>query len=426
MKPVPKLGKDCVYHKRKTGLYAVSHSREVDSLRHIQKGPEKLIYPVLYCRQHRGKPLGHFRHRVLEVSGGLVGLHQGLVVFLPGLPGLHKPLACQFLHDDVGPLGAVRSVFQLGVEIVLAGACPVEHIGKIASYLPGLYGLVDGLRQAVNGDGVAVGCPGANGGVCQVFQVLLGKSQSLQVGSGSGSGLVVPQHAIELPVGVGGFLGGVPSLFTGYLQAAHDFLVFLGFLCQLRHGVHQPGHALHNGPRLEHIAKVGGIVPGVPQGVTGIFRRVLNLLDGLFVNPVDAVFRVPGLVLQTSKGLLGGDNLPLKPVVLVLGNLAPFKLLLYLLFRFPQGIQFFLGGVDGIVEQFILLPQQLGVARIQLQQALHVFELALGGSDFPVNARKSLGKPLSISANLHGDSLNSIRQAFHLPQRTTSNCLERL
>ena len=248
----------------------------------------------------------------------------------------------------------------------------------------------------------------------------------MQIGGGGGGSLVIPQHAVKLPVGVGGFLGGVPSPFAGHLQAAHDALVIPGFVRQLGHGVHQPGHALHNGPRLEHIAKVGGIVPGIPQGVTGIFRRVLYLLDGLFVNPVNAVFRVPGLVLQTSKGLLGGDNLPLEPVVLVLGNLAPLKLLLHLLFRFPQGIQFFLGGFNGIVEQFILLPQQLSVARVQLQQALHVFELALGGSDFPVNARKSLGKPLGVTANLYGDSLDSIRQAFHLPQRTTSNCPARL
>lgn len=75
--------------------------------------------------------------------------------------------------------------------------------------------------------------------------------------------------------------------------------------------------------------------------------------------------------------MLGLDDLTLESIVLILSELSAFKLLLGLLLCFLQGLQLFTGGGDGVLQEFLFLGQQFGVAGIQFQQALNVLEFTL-------------------------------------------------
>lgn len=92
------------------------------------------------------------------------------------------------------------------------------------------------------------------------------------------------------------------------------------------------------------------------------------------------LLELPADLLDLRKGRVGGRSLefeltecllslldlPLQGVILLLGNLALLKLLIGLLRRRFQSGELFLGFLDGIRQQFLLLPYQLGIGGIQL------------------------------------------------------------
>lgn len=94
---------------------------------------------------------------------------------------------------------------------------------------------------------------------------------------------------------------------------------------------------------------MGGVVPGVFQGVPSVVSSLFHIFNGILVDTVNPALGIFRFILQTPQRLFCGDDLPLQSVVLVLGNLAPLKLLLHLLFSLFQGVQLFFGGINGII-----------------------------------------------------------------------------
>ena len=64
-----------------------------------------------------------------------------------------------------------------------------------------------------------------------------------------------------------------------------------------------------------------------------------------------------------------------------------------------------------LVEQFLLLPQRLGVSGVKFQQLLHVLELLLRVPDLGVDILERLGKRRRVAADLYGDSPDFCRHA---------------
>ena len=369
--------------------------------------------------QHR---FGQLRHALFIAGVGLVVLHQRRVVFLPGLPGGGQPLFGQFLQYQIGPLCRAVCGKQFFVECVLAGSRPVEHVGKGSRHLAGLHRLIDGLGQGVDRDAVPVGCPRAYRPMYQQPKLLLGQPERLEVGGGGGRRLAVPQHPIEGVVGRFCFLRRIPRLLAGHLEAAHDLHVFLGAFRRVPEAGGQPLGALHDGAGLQVIPEAGSLLPGVLQSALRLFGGLCYLLDRLFVDAPDGVFRLERLAAQVPQLGLGFDDLPLEGVVLLPADVPPLKLRLHLLFRVLQGFQLAVGLLHFLAQQLILLPQKLGVAGIQLEQPLDVPQLPLGVPDVLVDAGEGFRQPGGVAAYLNGDALDPIRQAVRLLRKIPAWC----
>lgn len=143
----------------------------------------------------------------------------------------------ELVEHDLRALGGIVRRGELRVELVLAHARPVEHVGKGARDLPRLDRLVDRLGEAVDGDGVAVGRPRADDRVDHAAQIALRKTDGLQVCDRRRRGLRVAEHAVEILIGLRRLLGCVARRLRAGLQRAHDLAVFLGLVHDADNGV---------------------------------------------------------------------------------------------------------------------------------------------------------------------------------------------
>ena len=113
-------------------------------------------------------------------------------------------------------------------------------------------------------------------------------------------------------------------------------------------------------------------------------------------------------LLQTFQALLGLSDLPLKGIILLLRDCAVLERLIRLLGGFLQRVQLFLGRLNLLLEGFVFLGKQLRVARIELQELFHIFQLGLRIPDFRIDILQSGLELCGIATDLHGNALYSV------------------
>ena len=121
-----------------------------------------------------------------------------------------------------------------------------------------------------------------------------------------------------------------------------------------------------------------------------------------------------GLFGGIIKSLLRLDHFAVKGIHLALIYDAVLKLLLHLLFGVFQTVQLCLGLLHRAGQKPLFLLQQLCVGGVQLQQLLHIFQLALGAFDLLVHAGQGLAQTCRVAADLHGDALDAVCHIHHL------------
>ena len=146
------------------------------------------------------------------------------------------------------------------------------------------------------------------------------------------------------------------------------------------------------------------------QGFSGVFHLAAEFLH-LFPGGGD-LLRLHGaevliFLFQAFQALLGLGDLPLKGVVLLLGNGAVLERLVRLFGGFLQRIQLFLGGLNLLLEGPVLLGKQLRIAGVQLQQFFHVLQLGLCVLDFGVDALQRGLELCGVAPDFYSDSLDS-------------------
>ena len=444
--PACDTGKDThnelpVFHqKAEGGGNALGDGVDVYAFGQIEQRFKQLVQPFLHSRKNRGERLGQLRRVLHKGQLRLVGRHDVFVLALPLLAGRNKALIGQLLQHKVGALRLVVGGGQFFVKSVFAGSGPVEHIGKRSGHGAGAHRLVDGLGQAVNGDGIAVGRPCADRAVQHLVKLFLAQVHSLQVGQRRRRCLFVPQHAVQFPEAGRRLVRSIACVLAGHLKRSHNALVFGDFVAQLTNRIHDPTDALNDRFRAKDVAKVRafqavrrvvcsirhilqlafGMVCRVGQffyrllidpfqrGVQ-VCRRILQLAQRLVGCALHKLFlHVVGRLFRPFQGDLGRRDLALQTLILFPADLALGKLLLHLLFGGAQRFQFVAGCLDLLAQKPLLLRQQFGVGGVELQQALDVLQLALCVADFSVDCFKGLVEPRHVAADFDVDALYSV------------------
>ena len=114
------------------------------------------------------------------------------------------------------------------------------------------------------------------------------------------------------------------------------------------------------------------------------------------------------LLLQRLHFPLGFGQFPLECIILALVQLSFLERLIGTFGRLFQGVQLLGCGLCRLGQQTLLLRQQLGVARVQLQQPLHIPERLLGGRQLLIGAGQRLIQFGGIAADLNGDPPDAI------------------
>ena len=276
----------------------------------------------------------------------------------------------------------------------LRHTCPIECVGKGASDLAGFGGLVGGLGQRFDRQTCAKGGIDARRRVGHLGQFRLIVAEPGQV-VGCLHGLVaVAQDALEGFVGLCRRCAAMAGSCKGRVQLAHFGAVFSGPLCRSR----QAGKSCAAGRCHGFEAGLCCACQGLAQAQAGLFclvgsvGKVVHLFGGFLGLVAGFAQVVPGLVCAVAQvlhllaGLLGcllvafhfvfrGHDLTLERTQLLLGNLAPFKLLLHLLFGLFQRFQLFGRCLCSLAQHFLLLGQQFGIAGVQFKQLVDVAQL---------------------------------------------------
>ena len=135
----------------------------------------------------------------------------------------------------------------------------------------------------------------------------------------------------------------------------------------------------------------GRLYAGVPESTIGLMRDLVACADYTVPNYTEACLLTDTpmregitagelgcrLFLQGLQILLCFNDLTLKRIVLLLGDLTVGKLLIGLLCGSLQSCQFFLGSFNGILQHLLLLDDQFCIGGIQFQEFVDILQSGL-------------------------------------------------
>ena len=307
------------------------------------------------------RTLEQFHAQFLHVSDDglhhLAGLRQGC---RPGIVGLVGPDHLSVGALILGGSGLVQAGQRAGdqslallligagrqglVEFILRNTGPVQGVRQGAGDLPNLGRFVGGLRQSLNGQGVAEGgehagenVPGPGGqvpGVIREFGQVIGRLNGL---------VTLAQHAYQLVIGVRRLLGTVAVVGEGDVQLGHIGAVLTGSLRSRCQGGYSCGSRCghHLQALVGHIVRLFLELVQVLGGHAGALRQFLSALLGSFcplAQVLQGIVRILGGVLVVLQGVFRGRDLTLQGPVCLRGD-GIVELLPHAPGLLPQGLE---------------------------------------------------------------------------------------
>ena len=194
------------------------------------------------------QPVFHVRGRVADLRERLVerrliapGVDDLLIVLVKARR--RGVVACrERVHDETVALGYVGRLLQLGVEVILHDADPVQCISENTCYLSGPCSLVGGLHEALDRQRVAERAVHAGRDARPLGYLFLILRHVREQLACLGGGVRITKDRVEIAIALAGSFGLKARRLKAGVQLALRYAVFLGRAVERHKGRRETAH----------------------------------------------------------------------------------------------------------------------------------------------------------------------------------------